>query len=267
MTEPTLQLTEKQIDFFHHEGYLNIDAFVMSEEVQWLREIYDRLFEQRAGQEEGNYHDLAGTDENGKEAVLPQIHNPAKYAPELNNALLLVNTQAVARQLLGPEARCAYCHAIFKPAGVGAETPWHQDAAYWRPDVVHREIRIWVPLQEATTSNGCMQFVPRSHSGDVLMHQSINNDPRIPGLELVSDEIKRVTDVVSCPLPPGGATIHNCYTLHHTGPNRSDVPRRALILSGAVPATPHEPSQGQRRLFPWMEQKKTAPRRERVTTT
>src|SRR5690606_3132410 len=149
---------------FEEEGYLAIDALTTQEEIAWLREVYDRIFRERAGREEGNQFDLAGTDEDGKEAALPQILNPAKYAPELNQSQLLANATTVARQLLGEEAQVGFAHAIFKPARSGAPTPWHQDAAYWNPSLKYHSISIWVPLQEATPENGCMQFVPRSHT-------------------------------------------------------------------------------------------------------
>lgn len=125
--KPTVILTSEQIEFYHREGYLVLDSITTPEEVAWLREIYDRLFATRAGREEGNQFDLAGTDEEGKEAALPQILNPAKYAPELKNGLYRVNALAIAKQLLGPEANYQGEHAIFKPARIGAETPWHQD--------------------------------------------------------------------------------------------------------------------------------------------
>src|SRR5690242_18418181 len=76
-------LTSAQIAFFHREGYLALDKFVEEDEIVWMREIYDRLFRDRAGRDAGDQFDLAGTDEEGKEAALPQILNPAKYAPEL----------------------------------------------------------------------------------------------------------------------------------------------------------------------------------------
>jgi hypothetical protein len=61
----------------------------------------------------------------------------------------------------------------------------------------------------------------------------------------------RVRDFVSCPLPPGGATFHGPYMLHHTGPNRSQIPRRALILNAGLP-----PTKRPRPLrFQWMEGK------------
>lgn len=254
MASVTTSLTPEQLRFFEEEGYLALDALTTPDEVAWLREVYDRIFAEQAGRDEGNQFDLAGTDEDGKQAHLPQILQPAKYAPELNDSQLLKNATAIGKQLLGLEASCSIAHAIFKPARHGAPTPWHQDAAYWPPNLIHKSVSIWVPLQEATLENGCMQFVPRSHRLDVVRHQSINNDPRVHGLELHESEMHRVREAVACPLPPGGATIHGGYMLHYTAPNVSDVPRRALILGAGVAGTPRkEPVR-----FPWLEEKRTA---------
>lgn len=254
MTQPTTELTQEQIEFYEREGYLSIEALTTQEEVAWLREIYDRLFSERVGREEGNQFDLAGTDEEGKEASLPQILNPSKYAPELNDSQLLKNATTISKQLRGEEATCRFAHAIFKPARSGAETPWHQDAAYWGPNLIYSGFSIWVPLQEATPENGCMEFVPGSHKLDVVEHQSINNDPRIHGLELTPEQMDKIDNVATCPLPAGGATLHGGYMMHHTGANRSDVPRRAIILSCSAPRVPREVP----RTFPWNEAKKTA---------
>ncbi|HZO90460.1 MAG TPA: phytanoyl-CoA dioxygenase family protein [Chthonomonadaceae bacterium] len=253
---PTVTLTQEQIDFYHREGYLAIEALTTQEEVAWLRGIYDRLFAERAGREEGNQFDLGGPDEEGKEAVLPQILNPAKYAPELKEGLYRVNALAIAQQLLGPECKFQGEHAIFKPARYGAETPWHQDEAYWNPAMQYNSMSIWIPLQEATVENGCMWFVPRSHKLEVMPHHCINNDPRIHGLEV---DNANTSAAVACPLPPGGATIHHNRTLHYTGPNRSDIPRRAYILGFGLPATPRK----EPRVFYWNDQKQT-PREERA---
>src|SRR2546425_7852141 len=123
MTEitSTIVLTQAQIDFYHGEGYLALEAITKQEEVAWLREIYDRLFASRAGREEGNQFDLGGSDEEGKTAVLPQILTPSKYAPELMEGLFRVNALHVAKQLLGPDVTPMGEHAIFKPARFGAE--------------------------------------------------------------------------------------------------------------------------------------------------
>src|SRR5215212_2268040 len=198
MRTPTVVLTQDQIDFYHREGFLALDAVTTPEEVEWLRGIYDRLFASNAGREDGNQFDLGGSDEEGKTAVLPQILNPAKYAPELNDGLFRVNAMAVARQLLGPEAQVRGDHAIFKPARYGAETPWHQDEAYWSETMRYNSFSMWIPLQPARLENGCMQFIPRSHLSDVVPHHSIGHDVRVHGLEM--DALPDAGQAVACPI-------------------------------------------------------------------
>jgi len=250
--QPTVTLTPEQIDFFHANGFLRLDAITTPDEVARMRAAYDRIFQQRAGREEGNQFDLAGADEEGKEAALPQILGPRKYAPELANTLYEANARAIAAQLLGPDARFTGDHAIFKPARSGAPTPWHQDEAYWDPNTDYNSLSFWMPLQEATTENGCMQFLPGSQNQEIVLHRSIGGDTRVHGLEIVADV--DTSAAVACPVPAGGVTIHGSRTMHFTGANNSDVPRRALILGFGAPSTPR--TDGRR--FPWNEAKRTA---------
>ncbi|MGH7491652.1 MAG: phytanoyl-CoA dioxygenase family protein [bacterium] len=253
MPESIIQLTQDQIDFFHREGYLVIPAITTPEEVAHIREIYDALFARQAGREDGNQFDLAGADEEGATPALPQILMPVRYAPQLAQTLYRTNALAISQQLFGPTSSYKGEHAIFKPARHGAETPWHQDEAYWNPELDYNEGSFWMPLQEATPENGCMYFIPGSHRLEVLPHHSINNDPRIHGLEVDMTHVD-LAKAVACPLPPGGATVHASRTLHYTPPNRSDIARRAYILGFGV--------EQKRRLtprrFPWNEMKQTA---------
>ncbi len=251
MTSSTIVLTQVQIDFFHCYGYLAIEAITTQKEVATLREVYDRLFANRVGREEGNQFDLAGADEEGQVASLPQILSPSRYEPLMANSLYRTNAAAIAKQLLGDNAFFQGDHAILKPAFHGAPTPWHQDEAYWSPDYDYNALSVWMPLQEATLENGCMQFIPGSHRLEVLPHHSINNDPRIHGLEV--DEIDDST-AVACPLPPGGATFHLSRTLHYTSPNFSPYPRRAYILGFGTPLVKRSVS----RDFYWERAKTTA---------
>jgi ectoine hydroxylase-related dioxygenase (phytanoyl-CoA dioxygenase family) len=250
------QLTRDQIDTFHRDGFLSLPAITTREEVSQLCNIYDHLFEIKAGRDQGDHLDLTTTDEDDHEPALPQILNPAKYAPELATTQLRTNAEAIAKQLLGPDVHFRFDHAIRKPAHTGAATPWHQDEAYSNPDMDYNEVSIWIPLQEATLQNGCMQFVPGSHLYDIVPHRPIGNDTRIIGLEVepqaqLMDDI--TTAAVACELPPGGATIHHCKTLHYTGPNLSDGPRRAYILAFGAPPTPRSSP----RRFVWLEQQHT----------
>jgi ectoine hydroxylase-related dioxygenase (phytanoyl-CoA dioxygenase family) len=251
--EPTLSLTQQQIDSYHANGFLALDAITTPDEVEWMRGIYDRLFAQRAGRDEGNQFDLGGSDEEGKTAVLPQILQPSKYAPELKEGLFRVNGLHVARQLLGEKAEPMGEHAIFKPARYGAETPWHQDEAYWGEQMLYNSFSMWIPLQPATIENGCMQFIPASHKSEIQPHHSIGHDVRVHGLEM--DQLPEPSRAVACPIPAGGCTIHHNRMMHYAGANRSDIPRRALILGFGTKPTPYP---GEPRDFYWNKLKQTA---------
>jgi ectoine hydroxylase-related dioxygenase (phytanoyl-CoA dioxygenase family) len=251
--QATLTLTPEQIAFFHREGYLVLSAITTPAEVQSLCAVYDRLFETKAGRAAGDHLDLVTHDDDHAEPALPQIMNPSKYAPALAASQLRANAEAIAIQLFGPQAAFRFDHAIRKPAQSPVPTPWHQDEAYNAPELDYHEASIWIPLQEATVQNGCMQFVPRSHLWDVVPHQPIGNDPKVIGLEADNPGVF-LGDAVACELPAGGATIHHCRTMHYTGPNTTDQPRRAYIIGVGAPATPRNTP----RDFAWLRQQQTA---------
>jgi len=117
-------------------------------------------------------------------------------------------------------------HCIIKPPFNNAATAWHQDCAYARPITLSaRRLHWWLPLQEATRENGCMEFVPGSHLGRVLPHR-----PRSVHAHALQTRLPVDALPVACPLPVGGATVHLPKTLHHTGPNNSPAPRLAWIV-------------------------------------
>lgn len=256
MIEPSIQLSDAEIRRFEEEGYLSIDRITSDEDLEGIRQAYEELFELRSGHDQGDHFDLAGADDEGQPPKLPQILNPARYAPALEQTLYRANAQAIARQLLGPEAEFQFDHAIYKPPRHGAETPWHQDEAYWNPDMEYQSLSIWMPLQEVDAENGCMHFIPGSHRLEVLPHRPIGGDPRVHGLETLEADSSLA---VACPLPAGGATIHPGRTLHYAPANHSDRPRRAYILSFGLPPRPLDKP----RRFPWLEARQTA-REERA---
>src|SRR2546421_63040 len=85
------------------------------------------------------------------------------------------------------------------------------------------------PLDDVDLENGCMQFVPGAHR-EVRQHYVASGDPTDQGRLLATDDFD-TDEVVACPLPAGGCTIHTEGTLHFTGPNTSAArTRRAYIF-------------------------------------
>ena len=241
-----------QIAAFHQRGFLTLPQISPPEEVAALRETFERLFAQRAGRKEGAQFDMVTHDEDDAAPKLSQIIKPANFAPELLRTQFRANALTVARRLLGPNAIQVSEHAILKPAGQGAATPWHQDEAFREAGFDYEQVSIWMPLQEATVENGCMQYVPGTHRVGVLDHRSPGDDPRVHALEC-SGEFN-AAEAVACPLPAGGAAIHHGRTLHYAGPNQTSTARYAYVLMFEAPPKPA----AQPRDFHWNRNKQTA---------
>ena len=250
---PKRWIDDSQRAFFEANGYLLVTELALAAELAALTEIYDRFFVSRDARRAGDLFDLAGTDEDGSVARLPQILAPQLYAPELDDTKLKRNATELVRDLLGSAATVRFAHAILKPPRDGAETPWHQDAAYWGPDFRYRAISIWVPLGDVAPENGCMEFVPGSHRLDVVDHISLANDPRIHALDLAPSARHHVQRVAPVPCRAGDAVLHTPYTLHHSGANTTDEPRRAIVLIGGLEPVPRPAPIAQ----PWMDEKRT----------
>lgn len=209
------------------EGFLRIPEFAPPDEVAVIAPIYDRLFQTRAGWGEGNFFDMIAAETEGRPYLAPQMLQLSRYAPELLESAILKRAHALARQILGPTARLALDHGIFKAARSSAPTPWHQDEAFWDGRYQHDGLTVWIPLQSVDEASGCLQFVPKSHKRKVMPHQAIGNDPRVHGLEIPGFSPPFAQ---ACPLPLGGATLHHARTAHYSSPNSSDADRRAYIL-------------------------------------
>ncbi|HEY2465299.1 MAG TPA: phytanoyl-CoA dioxygenase family protein [Steroidobacteraceae bacterium] len=227
------QLSEDQLVAFRRDGFLLVHGLTSDEEIASLRAPYDRMFSERRGWNAGDLFDMVGTDGPEQELALPQLVWPSRYEPLLRQTTLAASARSIAAQILGPKLENDLEHAISKPPFSGAATPWHQDDAFHRKGSgVPESISIWMPLQDVTLENGCMQYIRGSNHGPLYPHRSPRNDPRIHGLETASPP--DLTNCVAVPMRAGDAVIHLSRTLHSAGVNTSDQPRRAYVLGFSV---------------------------------
>jgi len=248
------RLSADQIAAFHRDGFLLVDGLSTPEEVAGLHTLYDRLFSERRGWENGDLFDMVDRDDPNRAPVLPQMLWPSRYEPALTKTKLALSARSIAEQLLGSKIENILEHAIMKPPFSVAETPWHQDDAFAHTSSMFTEsISIWMPLQDVTVASGCMRYIRGSNLGPLFPHRSPNNDPRIHGLELASPP--DLTNCVAMPMPAGSAVIHHSRTIHGAGGNSGDQPRRAYILGYAVKTGPR---QFLTRDYPWNLEKQTA---------
>lgn len=252
---PVDRLGPAHLAFFEREGYLAIDRITSEADVALIRSELQRLFETKAGFDEGALFDFAGADNDDESANFdpkaPQMLGPERFAPKLRQSLFYKNARAIARQILGPEVSLKQSHSIMKPARSGAATPWHQDEAFGDPALDYHEISFWLALQPTDRRNSCMRFIPGSHKWPIVPHISPNGDTRVHALDCSASVNE--DDAVDGVLPAGGCTLHTTKTVHGAGPNPSDEARWAYILVFGTDPTPH---QGQR-AYPWRAEKDT----------
>jgi ectoine hydroxylase-related dioxygenase (phytanoyl-CoA dioxygenase family) len=247
-------VSEDEIAALRRDGFLLVKGLSSIEEIASLRAPFDRLFSERRGWNAGDLFDMVERDDAQQELALPQLVRPSKYEPLLRQSKLASSARTIAEQILGSKLENDLEHAIYKPPVSGAATPWHQDDAFHRKGSgVPESISIWMPLQDVTLENGCMQYIRGSNLGPLYPHRSPRNDPRIHGLETVS--IPDLTNCVAVPVRAGDAVIHLSRTLHSAGVNYSDQPRRAYVLGFSVRA---RRDQVLTRDYPWNLEKQTA---------
>ncbi|WP_428536348.1 phytanoyl-CoA dioxygenase family protein [Rhodopila sp.] len=221
-------LDSETVDKFHGDGFVAMEQLVSPQEAERMRAVLLRLHETRVGFNEGAQFDAAGCDTADNRPRFPQILNPSNYAKELLTTSYRNTATAIAKQLLGQDARLQLDIAFFKPARIGSDTPWHQDEAFSNPDLEHDQITIWLALAPISRNNSCMSFIPGSHKLPVLEHRAKDGDPRNHALECIGTF--DAATAVECPLQAGGATIHSHRTLHYAGPNPSSEYRIGYAL-------------------------------------
>jgi phytanoyl-CoA hydroxylase len=149
-------------------------------------------------------------------------HDPYFAALERDPVIL-----GLARQLLPAAAVPMAVETFNKPARVGSAVPYHQDNAYFNYEPAD-VLTIWIALDESTPENGCMIVAEGSHRWGLLPHRPSGVAGNSQGAFDLPEETARVERHVQ--LRRGDASVHHCLTLHRSEPNRSDRPRRGLLL-------------------------------------
>lgn len=94
-------------------------------------------------------------------------------------------------------------------SGLVSQIPWHQDNGVILPEADQSNIlTVWIPLNEATVQNGCLQVIPRSHRSDLVSHCPTERGVAIPEPLL---PFERATPL---PMRPGSVLLMTSRTVH-----------------------------------------------------
>eukprot|EP00923_Selenidium_pygospionis_P039053 GHVN01067971.1.p1 GENE.GHVN01067971.1~~GHVN01067971.1.p1 ORF type:complete len:304 (+),score=32.31 GHVN01067971.1:67-978(+) len=118
---------------------------------------------------------------------------------------------------------------IFKQPQVGGAVRPHQDSSFIQtePDSC---LGIWVGLEEATTTNGCLYVVPKSHLDPKGVRQRFNKDEE-GNLTFDNNDVDWNLDgAVPLEVPEGSVVLINGRTVHYSELNKSEKSRHAYTL-------------------------------------
>ncbi len=226
-TDFEVDIGDAEAAFYAANGYLAVPRLTTNEELGWLREVYDALIAvPPTGLLDGVF-DLTRPYGTTAPPLLGQFLLPERQVPQIRKTAMWRNARRIASRLLATPAEGleSWGHLIFKGANSPAETPWHQDEAYWDVNKDYSALGTWLALDAVDTQNGCLWFVPGSHQGEVLPHRHGGNDPKVHVLEF---SVPVDTGAgVPVPLEAGGMTFHHARTHHYAGVNRTNRIRRA----------------------------------------
>jgi len=143
------------------------------------------------------------------------------------NALLV----GAARQLLGATPRFWHDQLFCKPPKHGGVVAWHQDYSYWTRTQPMNHLTCWIPLDDCNEANGSLQYVPGSHKWPLLPTTELAGD--MDGIrKVLSDEqwqtMQHPTVVTA---RRGEASFHHPLTVHGSQANKSDRPRRVVVIN------------------------------------
>ncbi|MBS11861.1 MAG: phytanoyl-CoA dioxygenase [Gemmatimonadetes bacterium] len=157
---------------------------------------------------------------------IDELHNDPLYLSYMQHPVF----RQLTRRYIGEDVSIFRSMFMNKPASGGTELPWHQDVGEgWGLDTTPATT-VWTALDDATVESGCMQIAPGSHKLGILNARHFVSE---------KDQAKYCTPdkVIDLEVEAGEAVLIHNLTIHRSGLNTTDEPRRALSVAYMDAAT------------------------------
>lgn len=223
-------LSDDQIKFYEENGFLSGIKILTEEQVDILNKELEKL--QNLSEEERKlfYHYVSNEAEDPTKVLFHAIGG-WRITPGFHDLWWSPAYRMAAYQLMGGDFRIFHDQLFCKPAKHGGVVAWHQDFSYWTFTKPMNHLTCWIGLDDASTENGCLYYVPGSHKWGLLP---------ITGLTGEMDAVREVLDdaqkesfdsKVANELSKGYCSFHHPLTMHGSYSNLSERSRRAIVLN------------------------------------
>ena len=258
------RLSAREVAQFHEQGYLVVEDVLTDEDIQVIRdgyavrlgEVAERLV--AAGRLTETFADLPFA-----ERYIAILNEAPDFYQHLNISLplendfpadadmftgsavfhLLTNPRLldVVESIIGSEIYSnPVQHIRIKPpvkdlpqavstySNIGSTT-WHQDQGALMDEADETQLlTVWVAITEATTENGCLIAIPRSHKKQELtLHCPGKN---VSAENYIPTGLLAMADIVPLPVGRGGVVLLHQYTEHSALANQTDTIRWSFDL-------------------------------------
>ncbi|MBA2480142.1 MAG: phytanoyl-CoA dioxygenase family protein [Planctomycetes bacterium] len=142
---------------------------------------------------------------------------------------------AIAATLAGTdEIRLWHDQLLYKPVDRPERSNnvgWHTDRGYWKTCSSSAMLTAWIPFHDCDESMGTVSMIDGSHRWPDNTERGLDFfNPDLTSLEAKFDSGGRPVVKVPMVLKAGQVSFHSCLTIHGSGPNRSDRPRRSIAV-------------------------------------
>ena len=226
-------VTSEQIERYRRDGFLVIDNFLTPSELAEWQSAVEEAVEERDGVKipgtnlKTGYDDGINKDTEYYANVFDQLINLWQTNSRVRKLMLSPELGKVASLLSGANGiRIWHDQALFKRPWANP-TALHLDVPFWSfsaPDA----ISIWVALDDATYTNGCLYFLPGTHKK--TDYRDIGITKNMKAIFTIYPELASV-EAVAVPMRAGSVSFHNGLCIHGAGPNMTPRPRRAMTCA------------------------------------
>lgn len=226
-------ITQDQIDFYQNKGYIVIEDFLSTAELEHWKTVVLNALKERDGQKMPGKPGKIGDDDGiNKDAeyhskVFDQLINLWQTSDEVEKLMVDPKIGEMAAKLAGVAGiRIWHDQALFKKPWANP-TSWHLDTPFWS-FTDRRALSIWIALDDATLENGCLFFIPGSHKGTSFENPGIGKN--MDSIFTFYPQFK-TANTVAAPMKAGSCSFHNGLTIHGAHANMTPGLRRAMTCA------------------------------------
>ncbi|APZ94341.1 phytanoyl-CoA dioxygenase family protein [Fuerstiella marisgermanici] len=224
------RLSDEAIQRFERDGFVVGPRLLDDRQTQQLRDELAELTDpEHAGRE--LWYEYNSNESADPNLVLFHALGAWRLRPGFHDALWNPAFTVPASQLLGGDVRFWHDQLFCKPAKHGGVVAWHQDYSYWTRTKPMAHLTCWVGLDDASVDNGCIHYVPGSHKWNLLPVTGLAGDMTAIKDALNDEQWELFNNPVAVELKAGECVFHHPLTVHGSFENRTDRPRRAMVLN------------------------------------